>query len=183
MSEPFIGEIKILPYSYAPRGWALCDGSILNIAEHTMLFSIIGTTYGGNGRTTFALPNLQGSAVMGWGNSPSTGLNTHIGMQFGSATESLRITEIPSHTHQVLVDDVDATLATPQANTFAKGVKKGGRGVLIPFDAYSNTLVANQPLSDKGIGNTGGSQPHENRQPFLVTSYCIALDGIFPRRS
>ena len=183
MSEPFIGEIRILPYNFAPRGWALCNGQLINISENSTLFAIIGTTYGGNGVTNFQLPNLQGSAVMGSGNSPSAGINSYPGMRGGSAVETLTTDEMPKHTHQVLVDDVDATLATPSANTLAKGGVPGARGSTVPFNAYSNTQAANQLLSSEGIGNVGGSQPHENRQPFLATSYCIALDGLFPSRS
>ena len=182
MSDPFIGEIKILPYHFAPRGWLACDGASLMIAEHMALFSVIGTTYGGDGRTTFQLPNLQGGAVMGWGNSPTAGLNTVIGMKMGSSTEVITEASMPKHTHQVLVDDIDATLETPQSNTFAKGGAEASRGVTIPFSAYSSTQVANQPLSEQAISNTGDGQAHENRQPFLVTTYCIATVGVFPRR-
>lgn len=182
MSDPFIGEIKILPYSFAPKGWLACDGASLEIAGNMALFSVIGTTYGGDGRTTFQLPNLQGEAVMGWGNSPTSALNTVIGMKTGSSTEIITVANMPKHTHQILVDDINATLEAPQSNTFAKGVAEASRGVTIPFSAYSSTQVANQPISDSAISNAGGGQVHENRQPFLVTTYCIAIVGVFPRR-
>lgn len=183
MSEPFIGEIRILPYSFAPRGWALCDGATLSIAQNTTLFAVIGTTYGGDGRTNFQLPNLKGSAVMGWGNSPSAGLNTYLGLKTGASTETLTVGEMPKHTHQVLVDDVAADNSTSQGNTFAQGGKSGRGGVFKAFDAYSSTQVANQALSDQGLGSHGNGHPHENRQPFMVTNYCIAIDGLFPSRS
>ena len=177
MSEPFIGEIRIFPYTFAPRDWALCNGQTLNINEHQALYAILGTTYGGDGRVTFNLPNLQTSVVVGPGGNIQRGMTT------GSATSTLIELQIPSHTHQILVDDVDATLDTPSANTFAKGLAPGLRGSTTPFSAYSDSGVANQSLSPNGIGSTGGSQAHENRQPFVATHYCIALLGLFPSRN
>ena len=177
MSEPFIGEVRAFSFVFAPKNWATCDGQLINITDNQALFAVIYDTYGGNGRTNFALPDLRTSVMMDYGN------HYYLGGKTGSWAVTLNENNLPSHTHQILVDDVDADQPTPAGNTLAKGMKVGGRGTLIPFSAYSNTQVANQNLSPQAIGSAGGNQPHENRQPYLALNFCMALQGLFPSRN
>lgn len=181
MSDPFIGQIQIFPYNFSPRNWAYCDGSQLQLSQFTTLFAIIGTTYGGDGRTTLGLPNLSKRAPMGQGRAPA--LSTRIlGQQVGAETETLVSDQMPAHTHLVLVDEEDGSTNDPSAATFSIGGVQG-RGGFRAQNFYSTSTVPNVKLANSAIGNTGSSGAHENRQPFLGLSFCIALEGLFPSRN
>jgi microcystin-dependent protein len=167
MSTPFLGEIKMFAFGFAPRGWAFCNGQILSIQQNAALFSLLGTTYGGNGQTNFALPNLQGRAPAHIGNS------IVLGQQAGSPTVTLNATQIPQHTHTVLAASGAANNANPINNRFAKTTD----GTQLYQSGGNYTQVAST------FPNVGGSQPHNNMQPYLVLQFSIALQGIFPSRN
>lgn len=178
--EPFIGEVRLLPYTFAPQGWALCNGQLLAISANTALFSILGTVYGGNGKTDFALPNLGGRVVPGAGQGP--GLQPwNIGMEIGSETVTLTVSEMPSHSHGISGLDAIGETDVPSAGGYLGQDKRGGQGVinfLAPSQAAPNVRLAPQAFS-----SSGESQPHENRQPFLSLNFCIALQGLYPTRN
>lgn len=173
MSEPFIAEIRIFAGNFAPRSWAFCNGQLLPIAQNTALFSLIGTTYGGDGRTTTALPNLQGRAPMHPGNGP--GLSSRrLGQKTGVETVSLTETQIPSHLHTARGSENAAVASAPTGNYVARG---GGRGVNTYLNA--DTSVG----TSKALLETGGGQAHNNLQPYLAINFIIALQGLYPSRS
>lgn len=176
MADPYVGEIKMFGGNFAPRSYAYCNGQLLSIAQNTALFSLLGTTYGGDGRTTFALPNLQGSAAMFWGQGPGL-TNRFIGETGGETAVSLITSEMPSHNHLMQCNDTLGDAANP-TNTSTFG-SVGGRGKP-PFYATQGTAV---PMSQQAIGLTGGGQPHNNLQPYLVVSFIIALQGVYPPRN
>lgn len=168
MSEPFIGQIIMFGGNFAPRGWALCDGQILPISQNTALFSILGTTYGGDGRTTFALPDLRGRVPIHAGSGP--GLSSYqLGEKGGVERVTLTVQELPSHSHQPRANAQDANSDDPD----------GAFSAVANENIYSNT----SNVSMSATTNTGGSQPHENRPPYLAINYIIALVGIFPSRN
>ncbi len=168
--EPFLGQLLLVPYNFAPRGWAFCSGQLLSIAQNTALFSLLGTTYGGDGITTFALPDLRGRVALSSGQGP--GLSNYVlGEAAGSENVTLITTQIPAHSHTVNAG-VGASSVTPEGNF------PGSDSVNSIYDVTATTT-----MNPTMIGATGGSQPHENRQPFLTLNYIIALEGIFPSRS
>lgn len=171
MSEPFIGEVKMFAGSFAPRGWAFCDGQVLPISQNTALFSLLGTNYGGDGRSTFALPNLGNRMPMGAGNGP--GLTPRVlGESGGAATVALTTSQIPAHSHQLRGTTAAATDKTPSV-ALALAVT--------PTNVYrspTNLVASAAPLL-----SSGGGQPHPNQQPYLKVGFIIALQGIFPARS
>lgn len=172
MSEPFIGEIQLLPFSYAPRGWMRCEGQLLSIAQNTALFSILGTTYGGNGQTTFALPDLRGRSPVHWGQGP--GLQPVVlGEIGGASTVSLIATEMPTHTHAASAVSAVGTSDVPSSATLAQSS--------IRSDLYA--ISANTTMSPAAVGIAGSSQPHNNMPPYLALAFCIAIQGIFPSRN
>jgi microcystin-dependent protein len=173
MADPFVAEIRIFPFNFAPKGWAWCDGQILPISQNTALFSLLGTTYGGNGQSTFALPNLQGSAPMHPGQGP--GLSLHdLGEVSGSETVTLLESEIPAHNHVLGAQNVPlGSSAIPTGNTLSRPAS----GNL--YDATSTVPVA---LAPEAIAPAGGDQPHNNLMPYLTFYFCIALQGVFPPR-
>ena len=180
MSEPFIGEIIMFAGNFAPRGWAFCNGQLLSIAQNTALFSILGTTYGGNGQTTFALPDLRGRVPLHSGNdSQGPGLSSYaLGEQTGTESVTLLTTQMPAHTH-VLAANTAAGTATEPAGNYIAGVADANSGGLFPaFEATTNTTMG--PLA---ISPAGGSQPHGNIQPILALNFIIATEGIFPSRN
>lgn len=177
--EPFIGEVRLLPYNFAPKGWALCNGQVLPISSNTALFSILGTVYGGDGKTTFALPNLQGRVVPGAGQGPGL-QNWMPGMQGGSDSVTLISDEMPAHNHTLSGLDVVGTVDAPSADAYLGQDRRGGQGN-IDFLAPSDTTV-DTSMDTQALTINGGSQPHENRQPFLSANFCIATQGIFPQR-
>ena len=170
MTTPFLGQISIYGFDFAPRNWAFCNGQILSIAQNTALFSLLGTTYGGNGQTTFALPNLQGRVALHWGQGPGLS-NYSLGQQAGSESVTLLSTQIPQHTHQV-----QASSNAPSQAALANAL--WATGANIPYADTANTTMAANALA-----TAGGSQPHPNIAPSLVVNYCIALAGIFPSRN
>lgn len=179
MATPFIGEIKIVGFNFPPRDFAFCDGQLVAISQNSALFAILGTTYGGNGQTTFALPNLQGSAPMGWGNGPSLTPRT-IGEQSGSATVTLIDAQMPSHTHALN----GGTLSTPNpAQNVAGPTSQAMFSTSGPGRAYSDVTTPPVMMAPTAIGVAGGSQPHNNMQPVLALNFVIALNGIFPARN
>ncbi|MBN2701435.1 MAG: phage tail protein [Methylohalobius sp. ZOD2] len=182
MSEPFIAEIRMMPYVFAPRDWARCDGQPLAIAQFQTLFAVIGTIYGGNGRTTFNLPDLSGRTPMHWGQGP--GLSSrNIGETVGTSTVTLTEYEMPAHNHAANADASQGGEATPANNFIAQGKKPGGRGRTVDVELFSSDIGNAVAMAQQSISPTGGSQPHDNRQLYLAIPFCIALEGIFPSRN
>lgn len=173
MSTPYLSEIRVVSFNFPPRGWALCNGQILPINQNQALFSLLGTTYGGEGRVNFALPNLQGSVPLHVGSGG--GSSYVLGQTGGEALHTLTIAEMVSHTHLVTATSDAATTASPAGATLAAAGNTVG-SVYAPGPA-------NTPLAPASLVNAGGSQPHENRQPYLTLNFIIALQGIFPSRS
>ncbi|MEW6212878.1 MAG: tail fiber protein [Acidobacteriota bacterium] len=172
MADPFVAEIRIFPFNFAPKGWAWCDGQLMPLSQNTALFSLLGTTYGGNGKSNFALPDLQGRAPMHPGQGP--GLSLHdLGETGGSETVTLLESEIPSHSHGVSASAADGTSQTPQNEKLAGGV---GIGQYAPAASLTQ-------LSPNALTPAGGDQPHNNLMPFLTFYFCIALQGVFPPRT
>jgi microcystin-dependent protein len=173
MADPFVAEIRIFPFNFAPKGWAWCDGQLLPLSQNTALFSLLGTTYGGNGKTNFALPDLQGRAPMHPGQGP--GLSLHdLGETGGSATVTLLESEIPAHAHGMNATVEDGTQGSlTQGITLATSI--GGK----LYQSNTNNLV---PMSINALGPAGGNQPHNNLQPYLTFYFCIALQGVYPPR-
>ena len=170
MADPFVAEIRIFPFNFAPKGWAWCDGQLLPLSQNTALFSLLGTTYGGNGKSNFALPDLQGRAPMHPGQGP--GLSLHdLGETGGSETVTLLESEIPSHAHilRASPDDADLRIPTP-SRSLAKSVM------------YVTGAAPNTAMAPEGLAPAGGDQPHNNMQPYLTFYFNIALQGVFPPR-
>ena len=172
MSEPFLGQISIYGFNFAPRGWAMCNGQILPIAQNTALFSLLGTTYGGNGQTTFALPDLRSRVPIHVGQGP--GLSSYsLGQAAGTETDTLTINQMPQHNHLVNASGEDGDSSKPAGRFPA--VMTQGSGYLSASDG--STMAATV------IGLTGGGQPFPILQPYLTLNFCIALEGIFPSRN
>jgi microcystin-dependent protein len=174
MADPFVAEIRIFPFDFAPKGWAWCDGQLLPLSQNTALFSLLGTTYGGNGKSNFALPDLQGRAAMHPGQGP--GLSLHdLGETGGSETVSLLESEMPAHSHAMRASSDDGDLKAPTpSRSLARSV--GGF-------AYQSSTAGVQPMTAQALPPAGGDQPHNNLQPYLTFYFCIALQGVFPPRS
>jgi microcystin-dependent protein len=174
MADPFVAEIRVFPFNFAPKGWAWCDGQLMPISQNTALFSLLGTTYGGNGKSNFALPDLQGSAAMHPGQGP--GLSLHdLGEIGGSETVTLLESEIPAHPHGLQAANFPGDIQAPTA-LVALARSAGG-------NAYQN--VVNQNLTQMApqmLSPAGGDQPHNNLQPYLTFYFNIALQGVFPAR-
>ena len=171
--DPFVAEIRIFPFNFAPKGWAFCDGQILPLSQNTALFSLLGTTYGGDGKSTFALPNLQGNAAMHPGQGP--GLSLHdLGETGGTETVSLLESEIPSHGHQLRADTLDPADTNVPSPTASYALSTGGT-------LYQTTH--DTALSDNALAPSGGDQPHNNMQPYLTFNFSIALQGVYPPRT
>jgi len=169
MAEPFLSEIRIMSFVFAPKGWALCNGQLLPINQNQALFSLLGTTFGGDGRVNFALPDLRARTPIHVGSGHT------LGERGGEQAHTLSISELPTHTHFVSANSANATGFDPQNSVLAKGAASNGN----PINAYgaASQLVAMLPGA---VTNIGGSQAHLNMQPFLTLSFCIALQGIFP---
>ena len=166
MSQPFMGEVKIISWNFAPQGWAFCNGQLLPINQNQALFSLLGTMYGGNGQTTFALPDLRGRVPVHVGSS-----FTVQGQRGGEASHTLTQSEMPQHLHMLQASTTNGDSANANNTVLAAALNLYGAPV---------NLTTLSPLS---VTNVGGSQPHENRQPFLVLNFIIALSGIFPSRN
>ncbi len=165
MGTPFLGEIKIVSFNFPPKGWAECIGQLLPINQNQALFSLLGTTYGGDGRTTFGLPNLQGRVPF------HVGGGLTLGESGGETAHTLNINELPTHTHLPAASSGAANTSNPLGNYWADAGKNN-------FNSVTNTSMATQ-----GIGNTGGSQPHDNMSPYLVLNFIVALQGVFPSQN
>jgi microcystin-dependent protein len=171
--DPFVAEIRIFPFNFAPKGWAFCDGQILPISQNTALFSLLGTTYGGDGKSNFALPNMQGNAPMHPGQGP--GLSLHdLGESGGSDTVTLLESEMPAHPHNWTASNADSNSQSPIAALFAGGV--GG------ISMYAAPASITQ-LDSNALTPAGGDQPHNNMMPYLTLTFCIALQGVYPPRT
>ncbi|GGE93947.1 phage tail protein [Hymenobacter cavernae] len=176
--EPFIGEIRLFSLSFAPHGWAFCQGQTLLIAQNTALFSLLGTTYGGNGTSTFQLPDLRGRAVVGVGQG--AGLSQYApGEVAGAEAVTLDATQLPAHTHGVTAT---MPVSTSAGSTFNPASGYYASAGVEQYGAAANTATMASNLLSGTTVTAGGDQPHENRMPFLVLNYAIALGGVFPQR-
>lgn len=169
--DPFVAEIRIFPFNFAPKGWAFCDGQLLPLSQNTALFSLLGTTYGGDGKSNFALPDLQGRAPMHPGQGP--GLSLHdLGETGGSETVSLLESEIPAHSHTLLASNLNSQSTTPATTSLGRGN---------PVKVYT-TGGAMTTMGNQSIAPTGGGLPHNNMMPYLTMYFNIALQGVYPPR-
>lgn len=166
MSEPFLSEIKLVSFNFPPKGWALCNGQLLPINQNQALFALLGTTYGGNGQTTFALPNLRGRVPTHVGNGHT------LGEAAGSTSVTVNIQQLPTHTHLVQASNNPADLDDPTGNVLGQA----GANVYAAFQSAA-------AMGPQMVTNVGGSQPHNNMMPYLVLNFIIALQGIFPSRN
>ena len=173
--DPFVGEIRIVPFNFAPKGWAFCNGQILSISQNTALFSLLGTTFGGDGKSNFALPNFQGASPVGAGQG--TGLSDYLlGQSGGEAQHTLLESEMPQHSHTVQAHNGDGNQDGPTNHTWAKA--HSGRQA---SNMYRSQAAAT--LGSGAVSVTGGSQPHDNMPPYLTLNFIIALQGVFPSRT
>ncbi len=171
MSEPFLAEIRIVGFNFAPRGWAFCDGQILPINQNQSLYSLLGTTYGGDGRTTFALPDLRGRTPIHVGRSDG-GAHHSEGQKSGEETHTLSVNEMPNHDHIAYAGSDNASKGVPSGAVLARSTT--------PIYAEAANLT---PLNQRSVTHVGGSQAHDNMQPYLALNFCIALQGLFPSRN
>ncbi len=172
MSDPFIGEIRMFAGNFAPRGWAFCNGQLMPISQNTALFSLLGTTYGGDGRSTFALPDLRGRVPLHAGQG--SGLSDYpLGSRGGSEQVALTTEQLPAHSHALLASDAEGNQRSPANHTLATPEES------LLYSAAEPTVA----MAKDAIAPTGSNQPHENRQPYLAVNYIIALFGLFPTRS
>ncbi len=178
--DPFVGEIRIVPFNFAPSGWALCNGQLLPISQNTALFSLLGTTYGGNGSTNFALPNLQGSVPMNAGSGP--GLSPRVlGETGGVAAVALSASQMPLHSHTLQGSTITATTGVP-SSAVALGIPPGS--ARHPSNLYkAGAVTTSVTLDASAIRPAGGGTAHNNMQPYLTLNFIIALQGVFPARS
>jgi microcystin-dependent protein len=179
--DPFVGEIRLLALNYPPRGWALCNGALLSISQNTALFSLLGVTYGGDGRSSFGLPNLQSRLIAGQGQGP--GLQTYsMGQTGGTTTVTLSLSQMAVHTHTMPTGTVASAGTAPSPASYlspapGEGREPGAHLYISPIP--SGTAVT---MSSGQAQPAGGNQPHNNMAPYLVMNYCIALQGVFPQR-
>jgi len=176
MSDPFLGEIRVFGFNFPPIGWAFCTGQVVSIQQYSALFSLLGTSFGGNGTTNFGLPNFQGIAPMGSGSG--SGLSQRfVGETAGSETVTLTTAQLPGHMHSV--QTANTTVAAQRTGVPGSTVLPG---TSLPAAAYIDTGTPNAGFAPAMIGPAGGSQPHPNGQPLLTLNFCIALSGVFPQR-
>lgn len=175
MADPFVAEIRIFPFNFAPKGWAWCNGQLLPLSQNTALFSLLGTTYGGNGKSNFALPDLQGRAPMHPGQGPGLSLRD-LGEQGGSETVTLLESEIPAHSHSLLGSNSIATVNIP--DTGSAIARTDG-----PLVYRTTPETRTELMAPQAVALAGGDFPHNNMQPYLTMYFCIALQGVFPPRT
>lgn len=179
MDSPFLGTISLFAGNFAPRGWALCNGQLLSISTNQALFSIIGTTYGGDGIRTFALPDLRGRAPIHQGQGPGL-TNRNLGELGGEEHVTLQVTQIPAHVHTLNASTNTANQASPATNVLAVSTDASVGGAPLNF---TGSAGINTFMSPNSIGPAGGNGPHDNMQPYLAVTFIIALEGIFPSRN
>jgi len=168
--DPFVCEIRVFPFNFAPKGWAFCDGQLLPISQNTAVFSLLGTFYGGDGRSNFALPNLQGNVPIHQGQG--AGLSDYfIGEQSGTESVTLQTSEVPNHTHGLKASTTQDS-STPSGSSLAQGEQ-----------IYRTTTANQAPMNFNAVSIVGGGFPHNNMMPYLILNFCIALQGVFPPRS
>ena len=173
--ENFIAQIALFGFSYAPKGWAQCNGQLLSIQQNQALFSLLGTTYGGDGITTFALPDLRGRRAINTGQGPGLS-NYTLGQVGGQENVTLVSNQMPTHIHMAFGVAAAGNQDSPQNNTWAKD----NNGTMLNYAPWDSTKAGQ--MHPSALGNAGGNQPHENRPPYLAANYCIALTGIYPSR-
>lgn len=166
MAEPFLSEIRIFSFDFPPKGWAFCNGQLLPINQNQALFALLGTTYGGNGQTNFALPNLRGQVPIHTGNGHT------LGERAGSSNVTVTVQQMPQHLHALNATSADGTVTDPTNNVYAKALN----------NTYANPVNL-VPMAPNAVSSVGGSQPHNNMMPYLVLNFCIALQGIFPSQN
>jgi microcystin-dependent protein len=171
LADPFVAEIRVFPFYFAPTGWAFCNGQLLPLSQNTALFSLLGTTYGGDGKSTFALPNLQGSVPIHPGQGPGLSLYD-LGQIGGSENVTLLQSEIPAHTHGLM---------TAADDQYESNVPTGNALTRSNLNIYSNSLTITQ-MAPQSLSPAGGGLPHNNMMPYLTLNFCIALQGVFPAR-
>lgn len=171
--EPFLGEIDLVAFNFAPKGWAQCNGQLLPINQNQALFSLLGTYYGGNGIQTFALPDLRGRRAVGMGQGPGLS-NYNLGQSGGEEAVTLNLSQLPQHNHAARASSAPGASPSPLGNVW---------GSQSQVYLYSNAPLSMVPMSSMAIGATGGGQAHDNRPPYLTLNYVIALQGIFPSRN
>ena len=174
MADPFVAEIRVFPFNFAPKGWAFCNGQLLPISQNTALFSLLGTNYGGDGKSTFALPGLEGSVPIHAGQGQGPGLSQYfLGQTGGSEAVTLLQSEIPVHTHTLMAASGDqAEKNIPTANALSRS----------NLNIYSTTLTPLVQMAPQALAPAGGGLPHNNMMPYLTLNFCIALQGVFPPR-
>ncbi|MEM6335565.1 MAG: tail fiber protein [Bacteroidota bacterium] len=177
MSEPFLGEVRMFGFNFAPRGWALCNGQILPINQNQSLYSLLGTTYGGDGRTVFALPDLRGRTPVHQGSAG--GPNRGLGQRFGQEFVTLTVAQMPAHTHTVPARDQAGNSGSPASARFAGSQTVGGGRQ----DILHSDRAPDATLASSAVANAGGGQAHFNMQPYQVVNFGIALQGLFPSRN
>jgi microcystin-dependent protein len=173
MADPFVAEIRIFPFNFAPTGWAFCNGQIMPLSQNTALFALLGTTYGGDGKSTFALPNLMDRAPMHWGQGPGLS-DWWLGEAGGSETVTLLESEIPVHGHTARASSDFAEVQAPNGN---RSLSRSQNAL-----AYQTNTAPPVPMAPQALATAGGSLPHNNMQPCLTVNFCIALQGVFPPR-
>ena len=179
--DPYVGEVRLFGFNFAPVGWALCQGQILPISQYTALFSLLGTQYGGNGTTNFALPNLQGIVPIGQGQGP--GLSPFsVGETGGAETVTLQYSDMPAHSHALNGLPVHAANTTPASGSSLSEGFGGSRGASYNVNTYT-TNAPGTTINPAAVGTAGGSLSNDNMQPYLVMNWCIAINGVYPPRS
>jgi microcystin-dependent protein len=180
MTSPFVAEIRIFPFNFAPKGWAFCNGQLMPISQNTALFSLLGTTYGGDGKSNFALPDLQGSVPLQQGQGPGLSLRD-LGETGGEDNVTLLTTEMPAHRHFVNADTGQATASSPVSNLYMAGHFDDGGGHKGAVQIYTTQAPADV-MNVLSLSIVGSSFPHNNLMPYLTLNFCIALQGVFPAR-
>lgn len=175
MADPFVAEIRMFPFNFAPSGWAFCNGQLMPISQNTALFSLLGTTYGGDGKTTFALPDLEGRAAMHPGQGQGLSLRD-LGEMSGVESITLLTSEMPLHTHGIQANTLDFAELTTPSPARSLAISEG-------VSAYQPTATNLTPMAPQALTPAGGSLPHNNMQPYLTVNFCIAMQGVFPPRS